>query len=221
MAGFLLYLRSLVPGAKNDTQLFHLACAPLSLSEMRRAEVSPLPAENFAISVHHATNTNHTVECWPKLRDFEPNRWAVLVSQEIIVDPKVAMRKRYWREAVVLKYAFVRPQVHIAVENPPAAFGLAVIEVCDLAAFLQATAPETDLALVDRELKKLVKYISRIPSQARLPPGVEWLSVLEQGEAAAMFKDFLEDGEFVKNNLRLAMLRRAVEGYRDGKPFLL
>ncbi|KFY16326.1 hypothetical protein V492_01422 [Pseudogymnoascus sp. VKM F-4246] len=65
-----------------------------------------------------------------------------------------------------------------------------------------------DYLYCDREAEKTLDRNAspgRLSRHALLGPGLEWVSVLEPREACVVLQDFLEDAEYIKGNLRLAM----------------
>ncbi|KAK3317463.1 hypothetical protein B0T19DRAFT_292510 [Cercophora scortea] len=221
-AGFLRFLRTI----NDDENLFTIASAPPDLESMsaHRASVSNLPAEVFSIPLRPQRG-----ECWSKARDLVPGGWTVLVSQERHHDAEAAVlnakdHRGRPTEARFIKYAFVRARAHVRFSQLPphevrGELGLSTDNidiVCGLDEFLRATAPEgvvVDSALVKRRLDELVRDLVEHPAfeparrvgQAKLDPGMEWLSVLGEQEACDMLRDFFEDAAFVRRNLRLAM----------------
>jgi hypothetical protein len=227
-AGFLQFLQSLITGeTMMDTQLYSFACAPSTLTEMSSKEVSPIPVENSTIPKRPIKRDferrflaglltdlgNEAVlpVCWPKVRDIIVGSWVVLVSKNWYYDLEAIKTLDHNTfplpsvQACFIRYAFVRPKANISVENYLENLKPEAIEVCGLKEFLQATAPEVDQDLVDHRLKELEAYISNAPEQIPLGPGLEWVSVLEPHEACVVLRDFSEDAEYVKGNLRLAM----------------
>ena len=206
-AGFLSWLRR--PGHG----LFAFAGGPPTLDNMSRAEISPIPAENFTIPTYLVTGDGKEslqIECWPKIRDLIPGSWTVLVLRELYVDREVAAHNQRAFDyqpvkAQYVKYAFIRHRLRIEVHNLPEHLGPEELEVGGLKEFLKVTAPEVDSTLVDRRLEEATEYLAGIPQQARLGPGLEWLSVLEHDEAYSILSKFLRDAPKVEDNLRVAM----------------
>jgi hypothetical protein len=223
-AGFLQYFRYMAWGK----QLYSFACAPSTLADMSRKEISSIPVENSAIPVRPIKRdverkifaglpTERAVNallppCWPKVRNLVAGSWVVLVSKELYRDLEGAERQDLnvypWPsfKSSYFRYAFVRLKMQISLEN----IGLEnlepdMMEVVGLKQFLQATAPEVDPNLVNQRLKELEAYISSAPKQIPLGAGLDWVSVLKPDEACVILKDFLEDAEYIKENLRLAM----------------
>ena len=212
-AGFLSWLRW------QDWFLFAFAGGPPTLEDMSRAEISPIPAENFTIPTYPATSDNRKslqIECWPKIRDLVPGSWTVLVLQELYIDQEIAAHNRRMFdyqpvEARYIKYAFIRPRLTIEIHNLPEHLGPEELEVGGLKEFLTAAAPEVDSTLVDRRLEEAREYLAGIPQQARLGPGLEWLSVLDHDEAYAILSNFLRNAPKAEGDLRVAM-REIPEG---------
>jgi hypothetical protein len=204
--GFLLYLHSLVPSMDDwvnpNAQLFCFSSAPASFAvdALTAAEVSPILAENFAMAA----------ECWPRVRDLMPGGWAVIISLEIHAHREVRWfnnPRNLPYESHFIRYAFVRAcQQRILVDlpslTPP---GPEELEVVGLKEFLDATAPEVDPAIVDRRLHDVAEALNSRPRQGTLPPGIEPVSVLSQGEAADILLEFLEDARKMKKHLRVAI----------------
>lgn len=224
-AGFLVFLHNL----NTDDHLLTLATSPPDLaSPPHRTAISPIPAEAFTIPLRplatHGYTTNSRAECWSKARDLVPGGWTVLVSQERYFDARAAARNaqdHHHRptEARFIRYAFVRARERVSVEDRSVAeirsldLGPRTLDVGGLEEFLRDTAPGVDKALVRRRLEELARDVADSPrhepanrlGQARLGPGMEWLSVLGHAEACDMLRDFFEDAAFVRRNLRLAM----------------
>lgn len=226
--GFLQFLQSLITGeTMMPTQLYSLACAPSTLTNMSSKEISSIPVENFTIPVRPVKGEIERSliaglppaqihdallpECWPKVRDLVAGDWVVLVSKDRYYDLEAVRTLDHnifpypSCQARFIRYAFIRLKTQISMENTPESLVSEMIEVCGLKEFLKATAPEVDQNLVDQRLKELELYISNAPEQIPLGPGMEWVSVLEPHDACVVLKDFLEDAEYVKGNLRLAM----------------
>lgn len=212
-AGFLLFLHSLVPSMDNflnpKAQLFSFSSAPSSLTDdtLTTAEISPIPAESFAISA---------AECWPLVRDLIPSGWTVIVSQEEHWDRAAAEFNRTHSvahfpqrqtRAYFIQYAFVRARNQRIVVDLPSLMppGLEELEVVGLKEFLNITARKVDSAVVDCRLRDVAEALKSLPYQGILPPGTEPISVLSHAEAADMLLEFLEDARNVKKRLRAAM----------------
>jgi hypothetical protein len=221
-AGFLRYLRSLVPRSHNKEQLYALVCGPPSLADIdqTRRVVSPLPAESFSIPVWPLGSTKYVsgpelVEVWPKVRDLEPQTWTVLVRTEKFVDTEADRRNPgvpfiyLAREATVVKYAFVRTRVRIQVDQLTFASdgrpldhpGLDDLEVCTIGEFLSLTGATVDKDALNRRLQELVEYIAGIPRQPTLPSGWHHLSTMDHKDARAAMVDFLRDSVYMRRNL--------------------
>jgi hypothetical protein len=180
-AGLLLYLHSLVmyKDAPHQMQLFSFSSAPASIASdaLTSAEVSPILAENFAVSSR------------PRVRDLVPGGWTVIVSQEEYKAPRYRSYAAHF-----IRYAFVRASqrrisVDLSPRTPP---GPEELEVVGLKEFLGATAPEVDTAIVDRRLHNLAEKLAAGEYEGTLPPGTERLSALSQAEAANMLPGFFE-----------------------------
>jgi hypothetical protein len=195
-AGFLKWL------CAPDYFLFAFAAGPPGLEDMSRAEISPIPAENFANRTRPQLpgyDYNHHAEFWPKVRDLVPESWTVLVLREKYCDRERNLQNRRMglvhepARALFVNYAFVRPRVHIFVDDPLVIANLKPkeLEVGGLKEFLQATAPDVDAALVDKRLAAFGEQIAKQFGEAPLGPGMERLSVLGQDEACALLKNFL------------------------------
>ena len=220
-AGFLIYLHSLVPswGAANATaQLFSFSSAPASLAAdpLASAEVSPILAENFAILAKNLAIDDDKCyiaiddgNCWPRVRDLVPGGWTVIVSLDTPLDIEAIQARDRKRHAIsyFIQYAFVRArQQRIVVDPPPLTPpGQDELEVVGLKDFLNATAPEVDLAIIDRRLDDMAKKLVGGPYEGILPPGIEPISVLSQADAAGILLGGLEDARKVKERLRVLM----------------
>lgn len=190
--GFLLYLHSLVPFVEwlnPKAQLFCFSSAPASFAvdELTSAEISPILAENFAMGA----------ERWPRVRDLVPGGWTVIVSLEIHRNCKVTKFHNDCRhpDSHFIRYAFVRAcgqriVVDLPSRTPP---GPEELEVVGLKEFLKATAPEVDLAVVDRRLHDVAKALNSRWYQAALPPSIEPVSVLSHVDAVEILLDCLKD----------------------------
>ncbi|RYP10759.1 hypothetical protein DL764_000455 [Monosporascus ibericus] len=206
--GFLEYCRSVL----TDRYLFGFASAPPDLRSYKKKSpglaISPISAQNFAIPGQCSiTRTgsgeapDHQRECWPLVRVLESGSWAVIVSHE-------------WSTGVpYLRYAFIRARQRIVVPDdipasPGRLEGLVRPEYVEVVGavseFLQETACEVDTALLDRPMNETVRILkARWPSE--LAADMSHISVLDDGEARSILRDFLEDAAFVTESLRLAM----------------
>jgi hypothetical protein len=176
--------------------LLEFAAGPPGLENMSRIDIKPIPAENFSVP-HYIRNSENQAEFWPKICDLVPESWIVLVSREEYVDKERDLRNRSMnihlpREARYVKYALVRPLVHIAVDDPMVVANLRLeqLEVGGLKEFLRATAPGVDSTLVDQRLAEAGQQIGS-SRQAPLPSDLKWLMVMEHDEAIDMLREFL------------------------------
>lgn len=218
-AGFLIYLHSLVQSwgtANAKAQLFSFSSAPASLAAdpLTSAEVSPILAENFAIlaqnfAIYAERIAMDNDKCWPRVRDLVPGGWTVVVSLDTHWDIEAARSRDPERHAMshFIRYAFVRArQQRIVVDPPPLTPpGQDELEVVGLKDFLNATAPEVDLAIIDRRLDDIAKGLVDRPYEGTLPLGIEPISVLSQADAAGILLGGLEDARKVKEHLRALM----------------
>ncbi|PGH19014.1 hypothetical protein AJ79_00048 [Helicocarpus griseus UAMH5409] len=237
--GFAQYARSILV----DRHLVSFAACPTSLSAYKDRNqrhgiaINPIPAENFAIP-QRCTTTNGQVECWPVLRDMEPDTWTVLVSHEWYREPGVVAKWRgsrpscvpwgYDAEVPFVRYAFVRARRRITVNIDPVeqnggnARPESIEVVGGVKEFLLQTVPEvisdTSSAVLG-ELLQEVEHTLESRWATKLPTGMRYLSVLEEGETRTMLRDFLEHGRTVRENVRMAMEDRPEE--RNWYPELL
>ncbi|RYP49480.1 hypothetical protein DL768_004839 [Monosporascus sp. mg162] len=185
----------LAPGPKE-----HFTSTPPDLLSYKKKSsgmtISPISAEDFAIpgrcSITRTGSgeaTEHQRECWPLLRDLESGSWVVLISHE-------------WSTGVpYLRYAFIRARQRIVVPDDRSASpgrleGLVRPEYVEAVGtvneFLQETTSEVDTALLDRPMNEMLRILkARWPTE--LVPGMSYISVLDDGEARSILRDFLED----------------------------
>ncbi|KAI1846166.1 hypothetical protein JX266_007691 [Neoarthrinium moseri] len=187
---------------------FSFSSGPASLSDnpLSAAEVSPILCEN--LSLPHLM-PDHTF-CAPRARDLVPGGWTVLVSQEQNVATQTDGQTH-------IRYAFIRVRgPSVVIEDPPSSPpGPENLEVVGLKGFLSATASEVDPAIIDQRLEDTRKSIKAEAAYrgSPWPAQVEPLSVLTQGEAAAMLLEFLGDAR--KRNEKF---RKAMEGDPESEP---
>ncbi|KAE9365628.1 hypothetical protein N431DRAFT_431045 [Stipitochalara longipes BDJ] len=182
-AGFLLYLRSLVPSldeGNKEAQLFSFSSAPSSLAAdtLTSAEVSTIPAESFS--------SRKCAQCWP--RDLVRGGWTVIVSQE----SHYPRRGSFYS----IRYAFVRAcQQRIMVDLPPLTPPSPdQLQVVGLKEFLGFTASEVDPDVVDCRLHAVAEHLVACEHQGTPGtrfPGIEPVSVLSHAEAADILLRFL------------------------------
>ena len=222
VAGFLAYLRTsftcfsyINPSAR----LFTFSTAPSSLSSspLTSAEMSPIPAESFALDADFLPDSIR-----PKVRDLDPDGWTVLVSFEHHWDRELEHAAFEWSFARVqdrtaqepprpradyIRYAFVRARRQIikVASTSSKVLGPDELEVMDMKDFLAIMAPEVDPELVDIHLKELAEQLVHAPGQGILPSGVEPLSVLDRKEAVEMLFGCSRDAGDLNNRLRNAM----------------
>ncbi|KAI0099757.1 hypothetical protein GGR51DRAFT_564800 [Nemania sp. FL0031] len=223
--GFLEYCRSVL----TDDDLLSFSCSPPTLSMYKKhhpgMRVSPIAAENFSIprrcdvtSAHSGNIPDTQVECWPMMRDLEPGGWVVLVSHEWYISPEVDCSQPrpalgYETEVPFICYAFLRARKHFKINTKTsnstplldAMIGPSSMEmVGGLAEFLRETETLDDPLLVNRLLEDTNDVLaSRWPT--RLGPGMVHLSTLDEIQARAILKDFIEYTPFLRENLRVAM----------------
>ncbi|RYP42667.1 hypothetical protein DL767_000036 [Monosporascus sp. MG133] len=188
--GFLEYCRSVL----TDRYLFSFAIAPPDLLSYKKKSsgmaISPISAENFAIPGRCSiTNTGNGDAAEHQLS----HEWSTGVPY--------------------LRYAFIRARQRIVVPDdmsasPERLERLVRPEYVEVVGtvneFLQETASEVDAALLNRPMNETLRILkARWPTE--LAPGMSHISVLDDGEARSILRDFLEDAAFVKENLRLAM----------------
>ena len=219
-SGLLIYFRSLIisdtaSGDGDGKQgLFSFSSCPASLADeaLDAAEISPIPAENYALPMR--TDSPHKIwESWARMRDLAPGGWTVLVWVETHRNREVERRgadAARPRDAHCIRYAFVRSRRgRIAVDDdgPPALLATPPeLEAVGLREFLAATAPEVDPAVVDRRLRGFVDEMDTWWGEAPPPPGVERLSVLTREEAAGMLLGCMEEARRVNGWLRRSMM---------------
>ncbi|KAH7383137.1 hypothetical protein BKA64DRAFT_178636 [Cadophora sp. MPI-SDFR-AT-0126] len=214
-AGFLTYLHAFVPPLREDlnssARLFNFSSAPASISAstLTSAEISPIPAESFALGDDKLPDG-----IGPRIRDLAPDGWTVLVTSGKRWDPEVSSEEvsAYWN---YIRYAMVRPRGQIIrVDDPPSA--RPELEVIDLKEFLALTAPDMDLELVDRKLREIAEYRVSLYNhhQGVLSESVQPVDVLEHEEAADMLIACLRDTRELNENLRDAMKGEISRGQR-------
>lgn len=226
-ASFLQYCRSVL----TDRFLFSFAAVPSKApSESPGGEffkgtaISPIPAENLAIpeqcSVPSATTSAAQVECWPLFQAIEPNGWVLLVSHEWYTAPDTRLR----REELVsrglpgdsslgvpfVRYAFLRARRRIAWSDIAGSDLEAMVRpecveiVGGVKEFLRETTPNADGGSVDARMDDAVRvFRKRWP--AGLGPDMDFISLLDDGTARSILKDFLRDTVYVRKNLKMAM----------------
>lgn len=216
-SGFLTYLSTFSPippcELNSSARLFSFSSAPASLSAsiLNSAEISPIPAESFALG-DDCLPENIS----PKIRNLLPNGWTVLISSENHWDAEAA---RSWgchgnpelrdvhSNSESIRYALVRAcnQV-IEVENPPSTPpGPDELEVVGLEEFLMITAPEVDRKPLDQRLREVAERLIRRPGQGILPKNVSPLSILDHQAAGDMLLECLKNAEEQNENLRIEM----------------
>ncbi|GAB1317085.1 Proteophosphoglycan ppg4 [Madurella fahalii] len=226
-AGFLQYCQSVV----TDGFLFSFAAVsprlPSCKSEFPGTAISPIPAENFAIpewcsvsSVTAGGGRPAQIECWPLFQALEANSWVLLVSHEWHTD----LETRHRRAELVsqgmsgdsalgvpfVRYAFLRARKRIAWPDIADSSLETLVRpesiqvVGGVKEFLRETAPEVDELLVDACFDDAVNVLrERWP--AGLGPDMDFISLLDDGTAQSILKDFLQDAVYVRENLRMAM----------------
>ena len=228
VAGFFQYCLAIL----SDRFLFSFADACSSVSppenECSGRTISPIPAENLAIpewcaiSSPTATPGRETqVECWPMVRVLQPNSWVLVVSHEWYTTPET---RRERAELVslglstdsahgipIVRYAFVRARKHIDLLDMGGLSLEAVVQreyfevVGGVKEFLRETVSEFDEHLVDACFKHVVGVFEE--RWRRLAPGsdTDFISLLDESTARSVLLDFLKDGAFVRENLKIAM----------------
>lgn len=234
VSGFFQYCRSVL----TDRFLFSFAAAPSNLSRhsheedgFSRTSISPIPAENFAISercsVSSATATGDghgetQVECWPMFRPLEPDSWVLLVSHEWHTSPAMRRQRaellsqgRSGDSALgspFVRYAFLRARKPVPCPNPAGVSSEALVSpeyiqvVGGAKEFLRETAPDVDERLVGARFDETVRILrERWSTLGDLGPGMDFISLLDDSAARSVLKDFLEDGLYIRENLKAAM----------------
>jgi hypothetical protein len=190
-SGFLFYLTTLLPGG-DDTfdskaQLFSFSSCPGSLSADPRtsAQISPIPAENWALPMYFSDGDTLAL---PRVRDMVPEGWTIVVSQQMHWDSTASY-------SYSIRYAFIRPRrqriiIDLPTLKPPDPEDL---EVVGLGGFLDVTAPEIDPSIIDRRLHEAADRLAAgpWPNSGALPSHIDPLSVFTHAEAAESLSDFL------------------------------
>jgi thymidine phosphorylase len=111
-----------------------------------------------------------------------------------------------------VRNAFIRARRRIEISHSKSPEQLAElitpenVEVVGLKEFLQQTAPDVDPRLLDKPLEDAAQTIrDRGQWEAKLSARRKYLSVLEDGKARQMLKDFLQDAAVGREHLRRAM----------------
>ncbi|KAJ8130760.1 hypothetical protein O1611_g2869 [Lasiodiplodia mahajangana] len=209
--GFLEYCRSVI----TDDDLLSFSCCPPTLPAYKKnhpgMRISPIASENFSIprrcdvvSTDNSIVPDTQVECWPMVRDLEPGGWPAF---------------GYESEVPFVRYAFLRARKHIDINDETCTstslldemVGPSSMEVVGgLAEFLRETAALDEVPLVNRLLADTNKVlVDRWPTG--LGPGMIRLSTLEEGQARAIFRDFIGNTPVVNENLRMVMRAKPEE----------
>ncbi|PVH75070.1 hypothetical protein DL98DRAFT_575225 [Cadophora sp. DSE1049] len=210
-AGFLTYLPNSTFPVKmwefnSSARLFSFSSAPASLSEstLTSAEISPIPAESFALR-----DDNFPDDISPKIRDLSPDGWTVLLTSGKRWDPKASTEelRKYGDHT---RYAIIRPRKQtIKVDSPPSSrLSPDDLEVVGLKEFLTITAPHVDPELVDRRLQEVAEHLVRLAqryTQPGLHESAKPVDVLIHEEAADMLLACLKDARGLDESLRNAM----------------
>lgn len=208
-AGFLTYLHSsksnfpVKEDFNSSARLFSFSSAPASLtsSSLSSVEISPIPAESFAIG-----DDNIPDDIRPKIRDLSPDGWTVLITSGKGWNPK-ASKQEAESSCGHVRYAIIRPRKQtIEVENPPSTpLGRDELEVVGLKEFLTITAPDVDLEPVDRRLGEIAECCEPGYRQGVMPGSITPVHVLKHEGAAEMLLACLRDARDLNENLRRAM----------------
>ncbi|KAH7369721.1 hypothetical protein BKA65DRAFT_531522 [Rhexocercosporidium sp. MPI-PUGE-AT-0058] len=208
-AGFLTYLHSsksnfpVKEDFNSSARLFSFSSAPASLtsSSLSSVEISPIPAESFAIG-----DDNIPDDIRPKIRDLSPDGWTVLITSGKGWNPK-ASKQETKSSCGHVRYAIIRPRKQtIEVENPPSTpLGRDELEVVGLKEFLTITAPDVDLEPVDRRLGEIAECCEPGYRQGVMPGSITPVHVLKHEGAAEMLLTCLRDARDLNENLRRAM----------------
>ncbi|KAH6725006.1 hypothetical protein BKA61DRAFT_41595 [Leptodontidium sp. MPI-SDFR-AT-0119] len=206
-AGFLTYLHVYTPPLRDvlnsSARLLSFSSAPASLSAstLTSAEISPIPAESFALGDDKLPD-----EISPKIRDLSPEGWTVLITSGKRWDPEASREDltAYWD---YIRYAMIRPRKQtIKVDNPPSIRpSPGELEVVGLKEFLAITAPDMDLEPIDRRLREIAEHRVSGYNQGVLLGSIKPVDVLENEEAADMLLACLKDARGLNENLRNAM----------------
>ncbi len=170
-----------------------------------RVQIMPLPCENrsipyLAVRCGVPSEVLFRAECWPLVREPDPEAGWSIVVDVVDVDPL----------PVKVRYAFVK-----GVEGEEK-----VRVVGGLREFLGEAAPELERGLLDRRVKELEKLLTEWNIQQNhwreLPEETGGVDVLGGGEAREMLDELLFDANtFGKNMLRVAMLARPEGKFSD------
>ncbi|KAH7416904.1 hypothetical protein BKA64DRAFT_656487 [Cadophora sp. MPI-SDFR-AT-0126] len=208
-AGFLTYLHSsksnfpVKEDFNSSARLFSFSSAPASLtsSSLSSVEISPIPAESFAIG-----DDNIPDDIRPKIRDLSPDGWTVLITSGKGWNPQ-ASKQEAESSCGHVRYAIIRPRKQtIEVENPPSTpLGRDELEVVGLKEFLTITAPDVDLEPVDRRLGEIAECCEPGYRQGVMPGSITPVHVLKHEGAAEMLLACLRDARDLNENLRRAM----------------
>lgn len=195
VTGFLEYCQSVV----KDRHLRSFASASPPFRDYIKTfglRISPLPAENFAIPERCALGTS-MVECWPIVRQLEPDAWVLLVSQEWCVRKKDPSASSMYVTTGVpfVRYAFVRIRRQIRVSEQRLVVPEYVEVVGGAEEFLGETAPYLTKSVIDKAMDDTEKRMNTQPWR-RLKRGMRYVSTLAKDEAWSILKDFLEDATF-------------------------
>jgi len=148
------------------------ACAAPTLEDPSTIEISALPAETFTIAkrVYH----NRIKNCFAKMRDLTPSTWTILIDLREVQDPQLQYpgitNTEPPRLPDVFHCAFVRPRNKVIKADPmsSASFSPDDLEVLGLEDFLRATAPDADIASLNRRLDHLERRAAAL-SRRRNP----------------------------------------------------
>ena len=163
-----------------------------------RVEITPLPCENrsipwLAVGCGVPREVLFRGECWPLVRELDPEAgWSVVVDVVEVDQPMASV-----------SYAFVK-----GVEGEEK-----VRVVGGLREFLGEAAPEVEGGLLDRRWEELERSLARRDARLAERNGRElrssWVDILGDGEAREMLDELLLDAKtFGRNMLKVAMLAR-------------
>lgn len=171
---------------------------------MASAEISPVPAESFALRDDKLPDAIS-----PRIRDLELQGWSVLLTSGRGWDPKTSTAElRKYSDHI--RYAMVRPRKQaIKVASPPSSrLSPDDLEVVGLKEFLAITAPHVNPELVDRRLRDVNEHLTRLAqryTQPGLQESAKLVDVLGHEEAADMLLACLKDARGLDDRLRTAM----------------
>jgi hypothetical protein len=195
VSGFLQYCRWII----EDTSLtsFVTTTSTLAVPATEHASVSPLPAENMAISRQCSSNLSsspeatadpssgpQSAECWPLFGPLEPGSWVVVVSHDWHTTRKTRKTRRQYLSwgypgdsligVPIVRYAFLRVRRRMTLPEDAAAAVLQQLagpDFVDVVGGVEAFLRETAVVgsgLVSECVKETAEML-----RARWQPG-EW-----------------------------------------------